>query len=143
MSGVTDILVIDDDKDLVESMRIILESRQYGVRVAYNGKQGYEKIEAKIPDLIILDVMMATDTDGFDLAYKLKHQHEYQNIPIIMATSFPQKMAEEGSDKFQHILGESWPISHFIEKPIDPEDLLIIMEKILAEHKIEMNQSSV
>ena len=100
MGGVIDILVIDDDKDLVESMRIILESRQYGVRVAYNGKQGYEKIEAKIPDLIILDVMMATDTDGFDLAYKLKHQPEHRNIPIIMATSFPQKMAEEGPEKF-------------------------------------------
>ncbi len=133
MGGAADILVIDDDKDLVESMRIILESRQYGVRVAYNGKQGYEKIEAKIPDLVILDVMMSTDTDGFDLAYKLKQQPKYRNIPIVMATSFPQKMAEEGSEKFQHILGESWPVSHFIEKPIDPEDLLIIIEKILNE----------
>ena len=136
MGGVTDILVIDDDKDLVESMRIILESRNYGVRVAYNGKQGYEKIEAKVPDLVILDVMMSTDTDGFDLAYKLKQHPEYRNIPIIMATSFPQKMAEEGPEKFQHILGESWPVSHFIEKPIDPEDLLIVIEKILTS-KIE------
>ena len=132
MGGVTDILVIDDDKDLVASMRIILESRNYGVRVAYNGKQGYEKIEAKVPDLVILDVMMSTDTDGFDLAYKLKRHPEYRNIPIIMATSFPQKMAEEGPEKFQHILGESWPVSHFIEKPIDPEDLLIVIEKILT-----------
>jgi CheY-like chemotaxis protein len=136
MGGVTDILVIDDDKDLVASMRIILESRNYGVRVAYNGKQGYEKIEAKVPDLVILDVMMSTDTDGFDLAYKLKRHPEYRKIPIIMATSFPQKMAEEGPEKFQHILGESWPVSHFIEKPIDPEDLLIVIEKILTS-KIE------
>ena len=132
MGGVTDILVIDDDKDLVESMRIILESRNYGVRVAHNGKQGYERIEAKVPDLVILDVMMSTDTDGFDLAYKLKQHPEYRKIPIIMATSFPQKMAEEGPEKFQHILGESWPVSHFIEKPIDPEDLLIVIEKILT-----------
>lgn len=136
MGGVTDILVIDDDKDLVESMRIILESRHYGVRVAYNGKQGYEKIEARAPDLVILDVMMSTDTDGFDLAYKLKRHPEYRRIPIIMATSFTRKIAEEGPERFQHILGESWPVAHFIEKPIDPEDLLIVIEKILTS-KIE------
>ena len=137
MGGETDILVIDDDKDLVQSVRIILESRQYGVRVAYNGKQGYEQIEAKIPDLIILDVMMSTDTDGFDLAYKLNQQPKYRDIPIIMATSFPQKMAEHGPEKFQHILGESWPISHFIEKPIDPEDLMTVIEKLLNDRKKE------
>ena len=135
MAGVTDILVIDDDKDLVESMRIILESRQYGVRVAYNGKQGYDKVEAMAPDVIILDVMMATDTDGFDLAYKLKHHPLYRDIPIIMATSFQQKMAEVSPEKFQHILGESWPVTYLIEKPVNPENLLSIVEKILAENK--------
>jgi len=137
MEGVKDILIIDDDKDLVQSIRIILERRNYGVRVAYNGKQGYDKIEAKPPDLVILDVMMATDTEGFDLAYKLKQIPEYRNIPIVMATSFPQAMAEQGPEKFQHILGESWPVSHFIEKPIDPEELLSVIEKILTESKKE------
>jgi len=137
MGGLTDILIIDDDKDLVQAMQIILERHNYRVRVAYNGKEGYEKIEAKPPDLVILDVMMATDTEGFDLAYKLKHLPEYRNIPIIMATSFPQTMAEKGPDRFQHILGESWPVSHFIEKPIDPEELLSVIKKILTEHKEE------
>lgn len=137
MGRVRDILVIDDDKDLVQSMRIILESRSYGVRVAYNGKQGYERIEEKTPDLIILDVMMATDTDGFDLAYKLKNNAGYKDIPIIMATSFTQKIMEQGPEKFQHILGEAWPVSFFIEKPVDPEGLLSIIEKILNEHNME------
>lgn len=137
MGSVTDILVIDDDKDLVQSMRIILESRSYGVRVAYNGKQGYERIEEKTPDLIILDVMMATDTDGFDLAYKLKNNSAYKNIPIIMATSFTQKITEQGPEKFQHILGEAWPVSFFIEKPVDPEGLLSVIEKILEENTKE------
>lgn len=133
MEGVKDILIIDDDKDLVQAIRIILEKRNFGVRTAYDGKQGFEKIEAKIPDLIILDVMMTTDTEGFDLAYKLKQVPKYKSIPIIMATSFPQVMAEKGPEKFQHILGESWPVSHFIEKPVDPVALLAIIEKILAE----------
>lgn len=128
-----DILIIDDDRDLVSSIRIVLESKDYNVRAAYNGKEGYAKIEETPPDLIVLDVMMATDTEGFDLAFKLKNNPKYQGIPIVMITAFPKKMAEEGPDKFQHILGESWPVSHFLEKPIDPEELLSTIENVLKE----------
>jgi two-component system, OmpR family, alkaline phosphatase synthesis response regulator PhoP len=127
-----DILVIDDDRDLVNTIRIVLESRGYDVRTGYNGKEGYARIQEKLPDLIVLDVMMATDTEGFDLAYKLRNNPEFQNIPIVMATAFPQKMAEMGPEKFQHILGEGWPVSEFLEKPIDPETLLSTVESFLG-----------
>ncbi len=133
MSTPADILIIDDDKDLVNSIEIILQTKNYQVRSAFNGKEGYGKIEKKIPDLILLDVMMATDTEGFDLAYKLKENPKYRGIPIIMITSFTQKMAEEGPDRFQHILGEAWPVSSFLEKPVDPEVLLSTLEKVLSE----------
>jgi two-component system phosphate regulon response regulator PhoB/two-component system alkaline phosphatase synthesis response regulator PhoP/two-component system response regulator VicR len=133
MSTPADILIIDDDKDLVNSIEIILQTKNYQVRSAFNGKQGYDEIQKKIPDLILLDVMMATDTEGFDLAYKLKENPKYQDIPIIMITSFTQKMAEEGPDRFQHILGEAWPVSSFLEKPVDPEVLLSTVEKVLTE----------
>ena len=131
----TDILIIDDDRDLVNTIRIILESNEYAVRSAYNGKEGYGKVEEKIPDLILLDVMMATVTEGFDLAYKLQNNPKYKEIPIVMLTSFPQKMAEEGPEKFQHILGETWPVSRFCEKPIDPEKLISIIEDTLSAGK--------
>lgn len=128
-----DILVIDDDRDLVNSIRIILESRNYSVRTAFNGKEGFQRIQEKVPDLIVLDVMMSTDTEGFDLAYKLRANPAYRGIPIVMTTGFPQKMAEEGPERFQHILGEDWPVSHFLEKPVDPEDLLSTVEALLGE----------
>ncbi len=131
MGAGADILIIDDDRDLVNSIRIILKSKDYDVRVAYNGQEGFKKIEEKAPDLILLDVMMATDTDGFDLAYKLNRNKQFSGIPIIMVTAFPQKMAEKGPDSFQHILGESWPVSEFLEKPIDPEELLAVVERLL------------
>lgn len=124
MDKENDILIIDDDRDLVHSMRIVLESKQYAVREAYNGKEGYRRIEEKIPDLIILDVMMATDTEGFDLAYKLRNHETFRDVPILMLTSFPRKMAEEGPEKFQHIMGEEWPVTQFMEKPVDPDVLL-------------------
>ncbi len=133
MSIPADILIIDDDRDLVNSIEIILQTKDYQVRSAFNGKDGYAEIEKKIPGLILLDVMMATDTEGFDLAYKLKENPKYRDIPIIMITSFTQKMAEEGPDRFQHILGEAWPVSSFLEKPIDPEVLLSTVEDVLSE----------
>ncbi len=128
-----DILIIDDDRDLVSSMRTVLESKSYQVRIAGDGKIGYARIQEKTPDLIILDVMMTTDTEGFDLAYKLRNQVAYQDIPILMVTSFPKHMAEQGPEKFQHIMGESWPVTQFLEKPIDPEELLTAVANLLAE----------
>ena len=133
MAKGADILIIDDDRDLVESIRIVLESRKYGVRTAYNGKDGYQKIQEKAPDLILLDVMMATDTEGFSLAYKLRNNPAYKEIPIIMVTGFSKKMAEAGPEKFQHIMGENWPVTQFLEKPIDPEELLSVIEGVLEE----------
>jgi two-component system, OmpR family, alkaline phosphatase synthesis response regulator PhoP len=133
MAKGADILIIDDDRDLVESIRIVLESRKYGVRSAYNGKDGFQKIQEKAPDLILLDVMMATDTEGFSLAYKLGNNPAYKEIPIIMVTGFTKKMAETGPEKFQHIMGENWPVTQFLEKPIDPEELLSVIEGVLEE----------
>ena len=86
MGNGTDILIIDDDRDLVNTMRIVLESKTYQVRAAYNGKEGYAELEKKIPDVIILDVMMSTDTEGFDLAHKLQRSPQYKGIPILMHT---------------------------------------------------------
>jgi len=133
MAKGAEILIIDDDRDLVESIRIVLESRKYGVRVAYNGKDGFQKIQEKAPDLILLDVMMATDTEGFSLAYKLRNNPAYREIPIIMVTGFTKKMAEAGPEKFQHIMGENWPVTQLLEKPIDPEELLSVIEGVLEE----------
>ena len=131
MDKAIDILIIDDDRDLVHSMRIVLETKPYTIRTAHNGKEGYQRVEEKIPDLIVLDVMMATDTEGFDLAYRLRNQERYRNIPILMLTAFTQKMAETGADKFQHIMGEEWPVNKFLEKPIDPDVLLKTVEELL------------
>lgn len=128
-----DILIIDDDKDLVASMKIILESRGFQVRTAHDGKQGYDRILEKAPDLILLDVMMNTDTEGFDLASRLKADARFRTIPIVMTTGFPQKMAEHGPERFQHILGMDWPVAHLLEKPIDPEELLAAVESFLKE----------
>ena len=73
MAGKGVILLVDDDRDIRDSLRIILEKNGYTIRTAANGREALISLEELKPDLMILDVMMSTDTEGFDLAYELKN----------------------------------------------------------------------
>jgi two-component system alkaline phosphatase synthesis response regulator PhoP len=126
------ILLVDDDPDFRDSLQIILENHGYTVRTAANGTEALEALKAKRPDLMILDVMMATDTEGFDLAYELKKRPGFKDLPIILLTSFLEKVRKEGPDKFQHIMGEEWPAKWLFEKPVDTKKLIAKIEGILA-----------
>ncbi len=127
-----EILLVDDDPDLRDSLQIILEKNGYTVRTASNGQEALEALKAKEPDLMILDIMMATDTEGFDLAYELKNRPNSKDLPIILLTSFLEKVRQEGPDRFQHIMGEAWPAKWLFEKPVDTKKLITKIEGILA-----------
>ena len=127
-----EILLVDDDPDLRDSLQIILEKNGYTVRTASNGQEALEALKAKKPDLMILDIMMATDTEGFDLAYELKNRPSSKDLPIILLTSFLEKVRQEGPDRFQHIMGEAWPAKWLFEKPVDTKKLITKIEGILA-----------
>jgi DNA-binding response OmpR family regulator len=127
------ILVVDDDPDIRDAISIILKSHDYTVLTASNGKEAVKSLEQNRPDLMILDIMMATDTEGFDLAYDLRERPEFKNLPIIMLTSFLEKVREDGPGDFAYILGEQWPAQWLLEKPLDPKKLLNKIEDILKE----------
>ncbi len=127
-----EILLVDDDPDLRDSLQIILEKNGYTVRTASNGQEALGALKAKRPDLMILDIMMATDTEGFDLAYELKNRPSSKDLPIILLTSFLEKVRQEGPDRFQHIMGEAWPAKWLFEKPVDTKKLITKIEGILA-----------
>lgn len=132
MASKGEILLVDDDQDLRDSLQIILENHGYTVRTAANGKEALEALKVHRPDLMILDVMMATETEGFDIAYELKNRPGSRELPIILLTSFLEKVREDGPDKFQHIMGEAWPAKWFFEKPVDTKKLVAKIEGILA-----------
>ena len=127
------ILVVDDDPDIRATTQVILEGNGYEVRTASNGREAADVLNHAKPDLMLLDVMMATDTEGFDLAYKLKEDPEFKDLPIIMLTSFLDKVRTEGPGPFEFILGEQWPVQWIFEKPLDSKKLLAKIEAILAE----------
>jgi len=127
-----EILVVDDDPDIRDTIRIVLEKENYQVRTARSGHEAMNAIHKKKPDLIILDVMMTTDTEGFDLAYELKESEDFRDLPIIILTSFLGKVREQGPEEFQHILGEQWPVKWLFEKPVDSKQMLEKIRGILA-----------
>lgn len=131
------ILVIDDDPDFVEGIRIALEANNYEAYIAENGTEGLKLITKIHPDLIILDVMMDTLTEGFQVSYKLRSrdpQSEYaahSNIPILMLTAVSQKMHM----KFSLQADEDYlPVDEFVEKPFRIEALLEKIRKLIQKN---------
>ena len=127
MTEKTKILLIDDDSDFVEATKLVLESKPYEVITAANGNEGLSKAKKERPKLIILDIIMPVK-DGFNAAEECKKDPELQKIPIIMLTSFSQKMDATTYSKSQALTLDA---EDYIDKPVDPEELLKRVEKQL------------
>jgi len=123
------ILIIDDDADITEAMRVVLESKSHWVISAKSGEEGLAKARAQRPDLIILDVMMETTDKGFEVARELKKDDLLKSVPVLMLTALKDKM---GLD-FKKEAGDSvWlPVEAYLEKPLKPEDLISKVEHFL------------
>ena len=131
------ILVIDDDPDMVLAVRMSLESAGHVVREADNGKSGVEAMRAERPDLVILDVMMDTTTEGFELALKLRnpdptsHYVDLKDIPILMLTAVHSTTPLRYSPDIDYL-----PVELFVDKPIDPDDLIRKVEWVLTQEQV-------
>lgn len=129
-----EILVVDDDADIRDSLQIVLENAGYKVRTAANGKAALAELRQRRPDAMILDIMMSTETEGFDLAYEIQETPEFAHLPILMLTSFLERVRESGPEAFQHVMGEQWPARWLFEKPMEPEKLLEKLASILQDN---------
>ena len=127
------ILMIDDDPDVTLAVQIPLESVGYEFYSASNSAEGFKKIKEVSPDLIILDVMMETATEGFQTSLKLRDPAPdaayaaYRDVPILMLTSVhtttPLRFAPDE---------DYLPVDAFLEKSADPEEVLSKVEELLA-----------
>jgi len=129
--GSAKILIVDDDVDLTKAMQTILESQDYTVLAATDRKEGMEKIRTDKPDLAILDVMMSTWEDGFEMARELKKDPDLKNMPILILTSVKDRT---GID-FKSTAGDpTWcPVDGFLDKPVESDQLLEEVQRLLSE----------
>lgn len=117
------ILVVDDEKDIVESLTLRFEAAGYEVSPAYDGQEALFKAQNENPDLIVLDLMLPK-MDGYHVAKILKFDEEYKHIPIIMLTARGQ-----AQDRQQ---GFNCGADAYMLKPFDSKVLMEEVKKFLA-----------
>jgi two-component system alkaline phosphatase synthesis response regulator PhoP len=126
MEGRRKVLVIDDEPDLVEMIRMALE-RRFEVMAAYNGKEGVAKARSDKPDAIVLDIMMP-EKDGFTACQELKGDPATCAIPILILTGVGEHF---GRSRYAKVSGMEIEADDFIAKPVDPNELLRRVEALL------------
>ena len=128
------ILMIDDDPDVILAISIPLEAAGYEFYSASNGKEGLEKVKEMSPDLIILDVMMDTATEGFQTSIKLRNPApdaefaDHRETPILMLTSVHTTTPLRFTPDEDYL-----PVDAFMEKSAGPDEVLAKVKELLGE----------
>lgn len=118
------VLIVDDDPDLVETVAMMLEEKDYEVGKAYDGVEGEEAIKARRPDLVVLDVMMPRK-DGYKLCAELKADSATRDIPVILLTAVAEAVT---TTTYSHHDGASTEADDYIPKPVDSKTLVETIE---------------
>lgn len=119
------ILLVDDEKDIVEFLKYNLEQEDFEVLVGYNGQDALDKISGK-PDLVILDIMMP-DMDGFEVCRRIRATKGFENVPVIFLTA--------KSGETDEIKGLEIGASDYIQKPISPKKLVARVNSNLRKYE--------
>ncbi|MEJ2210108.1 MAG: response regulator [Anaerolineae bacterium] len=125
------VLIIDDDVQLVDTVKVLLESQGYGVSYAYGPDKGLELAREQKPDLILLDIMFAgpPGPDGVEISRQLHQDPELGDVPVVILSGvkkvldMPVKLAPDE---------DYMPVKAFLEKPFKPQELLDAVETALA-----------
>ncbi len=120
--GMQRVLIVDDELDIVESIKFRLELENIECLEAYDGEEALAKAKKEKPDLILLDIMLPK-INGYKIARLLKFDEAYKNIPIIMLTARSQEKDIE--------IGEETGADEYVTKPFDIEALTGLVKRYL------------
>lgn len=115
------VLVVDDDDEILDSLRTALDARGYDVLLAHDGTEGLSRVERDAPDLVILDVVMPRRS-GFTVLERL-HQRRTGTPPVIMMTA--------NEDPRHREFAESRGVNGYVHKPFDMDEVLELVDTLL------------
>ncbi len=122
------VLIIDDDTGFQQATRLVLEKHDFEVVSAYDPEEGITKVQDENPDLIILDVLMPNDFEGFDVARKIREDLRLRELPILLLTA----VHSEKEVPYRFGPHEEWlPVDFFMDKPVDPDVLVAKVKEFL------------
>lgn len=117
------IVCIEDEPEMIDLVKLILERQNFEVIGALGGREGIETIRRENPDLVLLDLMMP-DVDGWEVYRQIRADYKLKNTPIIVVTAKAQSI-----DK---VLGlHIAKVEDYVTKPFGPQELLWSVEKVL------------
>jgi len=125
MNTQTQLLIIDDDPDFVAGIKSILEKAEYSVDVAYNPKDGFQALQSKPYDLLLLDIMMGRGAEGVVIARKLRKDPKLRELPVLIITGIREQIAFlfPGQPVHPHFV----ELDELVEKPVEPK---LLLEKV-------------
>ncbi len=113
------VLVVDDDPDFLDFVTIVLESGGYIVRTATHADAGLERMQAECPDLVIVDVMMSYELDGWAVSRQMSGDPQLRQVPVLMVSAIV-----DASDASALPRNGRVRVDAFMSKPLDPSTLL-------------------
>ncbi len=116
------VLVVDDELDIVETLKYVLEASGHEVFEANDGMEGLDQARSVEPDVILLDVMMPR-LDGYKVCRMLKFDSHYRDIPIVLLT------ARSGSKDLD--TGEEVGADEYLTKPFDVDEVVSLVDKLV------------
>jgi len=125
------LLLVDDEKFFVDMLAERLTAKGFQIVEAYDGKEGFEKAHAEMPDLIVLDVMMP-EMNGFDVCRKLKLDAKMKDIPVIMLTA---KFQPNDVD-----FGKEMGADAYLTKPVELDALLHKVKALLRVKRMKFHK---
>ena len=122
MSDTRRILCIEDEPEMIDLIRLILERKGFEVLGAVGGQEGLEAVRSEKPDLVLLDLMMP-DVDGWEVYRQMKADAAIKDIPVVVVTAKAQSI-----DK---VLGlHIAKVDDYVTKPFGPGDLLEAVDRV-------------
>lgn len=132
------LLFIDDDIDFLEIMILFFEKNGYEVETATTPEAGLQKVKKNRPDLIVLDVMMPNDFEGFEVARKIREDLGLRELPIVILSC----IHEQKQVPYRFAPDKDYlPVDVFLDKPVRPETLLEKIESLLGERREEPSRA--
>jgi len=128
------ILIVDDDADFRQACRVVLEHAGFEVCEADGPNEGLAKVQSETPDLLILDVLMPDNYEGFDVARKIREDLKMRQLPILMLTA----AHEVKKVPYRFAPDDTWlPVDIFLDKPVLPDTLLQKVKETLGTYREE------
>ncbi len=122
------ILIVDDDPDILDGITAVLETQPYHLATARDGKKCMEMIAQRVPDLLILDLLMPR-LDGWGVIREMRSDPQFADVPIMVLTTVVEDASRR---RYELETGLAMDVQDYVQKPAKPADLLKRVERLLS-----------